>query len=367
MSPQVLSANEDIELGTPPAVQWDGSRMRLLDQRRLPGEVVYASFDAACTVAQAIADMVVRGAPAIGIAAAYGAAMSVSGHIERLTIHGAWREAVDRDFALLAAARPTAVNLTWALDRMRRCLDSFATDPLRSSRPSVWVDLVRREAEQIHAEDVAANRAMGKIGAALIRERCNVLTHCNAGALATGGYGTALGVVRSAFRDGRISEVFANETRPWLQGARLTAWELGRDGIPVRLMADGAASYAMQQGKVEWVIVGADRIARNGDVANKIGTYNLAVSARHHGIKFMVVAPTSTIDLAVSDGDSIPIEIRPASEVLELGNQRIAAAGAGAWNPVFDITPASLVDVLVTETGAIRCPDKETIDTHVRA
>jgi methylthioribose-1-phosphate isomerase len=214
------------------------------------------------------------------------------------------------------------------------------------------------EARAIHAEDVAANRRMGELGAELLGARCGVLTHCNTGSLATGGYGTALGVVRSAFARGQLAEVYADETRPWLQGARLTAWELVRDGIPVTLLADSAAAQLMRAGRVQWVIVGSDRIAANGDVANKIGTYGLAVAARHHGVRFMVVAPTSTVDMSIVDGGAIPIETRPEEEVLNVGGQRVAAPGARAWNPVFDVTPATLVDAIVTERGVVLRPDR---------
>ncbi|MDS4069944.1 MAG: S-methyl-5-thioribose-1-phosphate isomerase, partial [Candidatus Competibacter sp.] len=209
----------------------------------------------------------------------------------------------------------------------------------------------------IHAEDIAANRRMGELGAALLGERGAVLTHCNAGALATGGYGTALGVIRHGYAAGLIGRVYADETRPWLQGARLTAWELVRDGIPVTLLADGAAATLLRQGEVRWVIVGADRVAANGDVANKIGTYGLAVAARYHGVRFMVVAPTSTVDMRIASGAEIPIEQRAAEELLTLGGQPVAAAGAEAWNPSFDVTPAALVDALVTERGVVLAPD----------
>jgi methylthioribose-1-phosphate isomerase len=259
-----------------------------------------------------------------------------------------WQEALQTDLESLANARPTAVNLAWALARMRALLPLQEGDPL--------VPLLA-EAQRIHAEDLQANQRMGTLGAALIEGPCAVLTHCNAGALATGGYGTALGVIRSAYQAGKVERVYAGETRPWLQGARLTAWELVQEGIPVSLIADSAASYAMRQGKVRWVIVGADRIAANGDVANKIGTYALAVSARYHGIRCMVVAPTSTIDMRLQDGSSIPIETRAPEELLSLGGCPIAAAGAEAWNPVFDVTPAELVDALVTERGVILAPN----------
>jgi methylthioribose-1-phosphate isomerase len=212
------------------------------------------------------------------------------------------------------------------------------------------------EARTIHAEDIAANRRMGKLGAALVAPGSAVLTHCNTGALATGGFGTALGVVRAGFASGRIAHVYADETRPWLQGARLTAWELVQEGIPATLIADSAAAYLMKQGRVAWVIVGADRIAANGDTANKIGTYMTAVAARHHGVKFMVVAPTSTVDLSTPGGDAIPIEARPEMEVLGCAGARIAPEGAHAWNPAFDITPAELIDAIVTEKGVVRDP-----------
>lgn len=329
-------------------LRFDGDCLYLLDQRALPEQLRELALVDAPGVAGAIRDMVVRGAPAIGVAAAYGAALSVAVHRGRPD----WRARVDADLALLEAARPTAVNLAWAIARVRALLEQSPNDAAGA---------VRALALRIHEDDVAANRRLGDLGAALIEQPCQVLTHCNAGALATAGYGTALGVIRSAFAQGRIERVLAGETRPWLQGARLTAWELVRDGIPVSLIADGAASWAMRQGKVRWVIVGADRVAANGDVANKIGTYSLAVSARHHGVRFMVAAPTSTIDAACPDGDAIPIEERAAEELLALGGEHRAAPGAAAWNPVFDVTPAALVDVLVTEKGVVERPDRERI------
>ncbi len=335
-------------MSTVDTLRFDGRRLHLLDQRVLPAQVRELSLDDAPAVAAAIRDMVVRGAPAIGVAAAYGAALSVAAHAGST----GWRERVERDLQTLEQSRPTAVNLGWAVRRVRALLDTAPPDPAAA---------VRALAESIHAADVAANRRMGELGAALIDTRCQVLTHCNAGALATAGYGTALGVIRSAWSQGKIERVLADETRPWLQGARLTAWELLRDGIPVSLIADGAATWAMRQGLVRWVIVGADRIAANGDVANKIGTYALAVSARHHGVRFMVAAPTSTIDPQCADGDAIPIEQRAADELLGLSGQRHAAEGADAWNPVFDVTPAALVDALVTEKGVVERPDRDKI------
>ena len=328
------------------AVEWSDGVLRLLDQRRLPEEEIWLEYRDAAAVADAIRDMVVRGAPAIGITAAYGVVLAaVQRHAED---PAGWKQAMEADFERLAGARPTAVNLFWALDRMRRRIAEAGDDPVAA---------LLDEARAIHEEDIAANRRMGELGAALLGEGQGVLTHCNAGALATGGYGTALGVIRSGWAGGRIARVFADETRPWLQGARLTAWELIRDGIPVTLIAEGAAAHLMKTGQVQWVIVGSDRIAANGDVANKIGTYGLAVLARRHGVKFMVVAPTSTVDMDTPTGDDIPIEIRDPAEVLEVGGRRIAAAGAEAWNPAFDVTPAELVDAIVTEKGVVERPD----------
>ena len=327
------------------AIRWQGGCLELLDQRLLPQRTDYISCADAAQVADAIRQMVVRGAPAIGVAAAYGVALAVRHRFEADA--ASWRQALEDDLQRLAGSRPTAVNLFWAIERMRRLLERVDGDPREA---------VEAEARRIHDEDIAANRRMGDLGAALIEQRCDVLTHCNTGSLATAGYGTALGVIRSAYAQGRINRVYADETRPWLQGARLTAWELSQDRIPYSLLADGAASYLMKQGRVRWVIVGADRVAANGDVANKIGTYGLAVAARHHGVKFMVVAPTSTVDLNISDGSAIPIEQREAAEVLQCGGQALAPADADAWNPVFDVTPAALIDALVTEKGVVRSP-----------
>ncbi|HSH28846.1 MAG TPA: S-methyl-5-thioribose-1-phosphate isomerase, partial [Thiohalobacter sp.] len=324
------------------AVTWQEDALQLLDQRRLPDEEGWLRLDTVADVAAAIRDMVVRGAPAIGIAAAYGVVIAARQRYRENPAN--WKTALEPDLERLAAARPTAVNLCWALARMRGLIQCLDGDPA----PALIA-----EAGHIHQEDVAANRRMGELGAALLTGVEGVLTHCNTGSLATGGFGTALGVIRQAWGEGRIRRVFADETRPWLQGARLTAWELVRDGIPVTLLADAAAAHLMRTGQVQWVIVGSDRIAANGDVANKIGTYGLAVAARHHGVKFMVVAPTSTVDLDTASGADIPIEQRPEEEVLGAGGRRIAAAGAGAWNPAFDITPAELVDVIVTEAGAV--------------
>lgn len=318
------------------AVLWRGDRLRLLDQRKLPFVEDYLDCMNSEEVAQAIRDLVVRGAPAIGIAAAWGVVLAAQ--------RGS--QAAKDAMPILRAARPTAVNLMWALDRMQRCMDAGA-DAIA----------LENEAQAIQDEDLAANRRMGALGASLIEEGSDVLTHCNTGSLATAGYGTALGVIRAGFSEGRIHHVFAGETRPWLQGARLTIWELLRDRIPATLIADSAASHLMKSGKLKWVIVGADRIAANGDVANKIGTYQLAIAARHHGVKFMVVAPASTVDLSTAHGDDIEIELRDPAELLGHAGQRTVVEGAQAWNPVFDVTPARLIDAIVSERGIIERPD----------
>jgi methylthioribose-1-phosphate isomerase len=320
----------------------------LLDQRRLPDEEVYLDFRDAPAVAGAIRDMVVRGAPAIGIAAAYAVVLAAQQHTASSPTD--WRAALLRDVQRLAEARPTAVNLAWALARMQQRLSRVGDDPVG--------DLLD-EARQIHQEDVDANLRMGEEGAKLIDRGDSVLTYCNTGSLATGGYGTALGVVRSAWAAGKLARVYAAETRPWLQGARLTAWELVRDDIPVTLITDNAAAFLMQQRQVQWVITGADRVAANGDVINKIGTCQLAVACRYHGVRMMVAAPLSTLDRDMTDGGQVTIEQRPEAEVLEQAGRRVAARGAKAWNPAFDVTPAALVDYLVTEAGVIAAPDRE--------
>jgi methylthioribose-1-phosphate isomerase len=330
------------------AIEWSEEGLKLLDQRLLPGLEQWVTLKDATGVAQAIRDMVVRGAPAIGVTAAYGVVLAARDRYAESAEH--WKNLIEADFEVLAESRPTAVNLFWALERMKTLLAGIEGDP---------VETLLDEAKRLHNDDIAANRRMGELGAALIEGPCAVLTHCNTGSLATGGFGTALGVIRAAFTEGRVNHVFADETRPWLQGARLTAWELVEDNIPVTLLAEGAAATLMNQGKVKWVIVGSDRIAANGDVANKIGTYSLAVNARHHGVKFMVVAPTSTVDMAIASGEQIPIEERPQEEVLSLAGKRIAPAAAHAWNPSFDVTPAELVDAIVTEKGVVLAPTPE--------
>ncbi len=328
-------------------ILWTGQALELLDQRKLPFAVEHVTCEDSDQVAQAIRDLAVRGAPAIGIAAAWGVVLA-----SREVLAATPAEALEKlEPALqrLNDARPTAVNLAWALARMRAALRTAGSD---------WRGVLELEALAIAEEDLAANRHMGELGAALIGEGSGVLTHCNTGSLATAGFGTALGVIRAGVAQGRIGKVYAGETRPWQQGARLTAWELQQDGIPATLIADSAASHLMKTGAVQWVVVGADRICANGDTANKIGTYQLAIAARHHGAKFMVVAPSSTVDMATPDGEAIHIEERDPAELLGIGGTRIVAEGVAAWNPVFDVTPASLIDAIVTEKGVIEQPDE---------
>jgi len=336
-------------------IRWRNDVLELLDQRLLPAKKKYLQLETVDAVAKAIADMVVRGAPAIGITAAYG--VVIAARHRYAESQPTWKQAIQNDLELLLASRPTAINLFWAVDRMRVLIDVIEAEP---------VEILLNEAMKIHQDDINANKAMGALGAAFIGKDSGVLTHCNAGALATGGYGTALGVIRSAWQDKKLTKVFADETRPWLQGARLTAWELLHDHIPVTLVAEGAVSALMSSGQVQWFVVGSDRIAANGDVANKIGTLAGAIQAKHFGVKVMVVAPTSTIDMAVENGAAIPIEHRGEAELLALSGQSVAAEGSHAWNPVFDITPANLIDVIVTEKGVIECPDSAKIAQLMR-
>lgn len=328
------------------ALRFDAQGLSLLDQRALPHASIWLPMASADDVIDAIRALIVRGAPAIGIAAAYALVLAAR---ENGCLPADARVAAFADIAArLRLARPTAVNLMWAVDRMlARC----GNDP----EP----DQVRREAELIDAEDLAANYRMALTGAAYIEPGSGVLTHCNTGSLATAGLGTALGVIRAAYAQDKLTQVYAGETRPWLQGARLTVWELLQDGIPACLIADGAGAYLMSLGRARWVIVGADRICANGDTANKIGTLSLAVAARHFGARTMVVAPTSTVDFATPDGSAIHIEERDPRELLEYSGVRVAATGVQAWNPVFDVTPAELIDVIVTERGAVERPDAE--------
>lgn len=319
---------------------------QMLDQRLLPAEEVWLDYNDYEAVAEAIRTMVVRGAPAIGIAAAIGAWFAAR-DIDSDESAEFFAE-FQRRCAHLAASRPTAVNLSWALERMQR----FAEANLDRSVMELKIGL-EYEALAITQEDEQINRKIGRFGAPLIPDQARVLTHCNAGALATGGYGTALGVIRAAVAAGNKVSVIADETRPFLQGSRLTAWELQRDGIPVTLICDNMAGYLMQQGQIDCVIVGADRIAANGDVANKIGTYTVAVLAREHGLPFYVAAPLSTIDLRLSDGSQIPIEERDAREVTHVGDKSLAPEGIAVRNPAFDLTPAHLVSAIITERGVV--------------
>lgn len=329
-------------------IRWENDQLVLIDQRLLPRQEVLLRFDDVVSVAGAIKDMVVRGAPAIGITAAYGIVLAARDHYSRSK--QSWKQSIKQDLDVLAASRPTAVNLFWAIKRMSRLIESVSGDPREA---------LLNEAHAILQEDIEANYKIGELGASLLAGENKVITHCNAGALATGGYGTALGVVRAAYEQAKIEMVFADETRPWMQGVRLTAWELQKEGIPVNLIAEGAAAMLMREEKPAWVIVGSDRIAANGDVANKIGTYSLAVNARRHGVRFMVAAPTSTIDMETACGEDIPIEFRAESELLTMAGQPMAPEQVHAWNPVFDVTPADLVDAIVTEKGIVHQPDTE--------
>lgn len=335
-------------------VQWapDGA-LRIIDQRLLPDEYLERDLRTVAEVADAIRTLAVRGAPAIGVAAAMGLASAVDAEraVGRITDAASLRRFVQEAASILRATRPTAVNLAWALGRMRRLLDADARDDTAALAAAL-----RGEAERIRAEDAAMCDAIGENGRALLKDGMRVLTHCNAGALATAGIGTALAPVYAAQRAGLRIEVYADETRPLLQGARLTAWELSRAGVPVTVITDGMAASLMAAGKIDIVLVGADRIAANGDTANKIGTYSLAVLAKHHRIPFVVVAPSSTVDAQTPTGDSIPIEQRDASEVTHLAGKRVAAAGAMVFNPAFDVTPAALITHIVTEEAVLVPP-----------
>ena len=349
---------EEVSLDRPAhpdeAILWIDGVLYLLDQRVLPSREQFIKLENAPDTARAIQEMVVRGAPAIGITAAYGVVLAAQQH-SKVSPTG-WIEALRRDMETLSTSRPTAINLFWALEKMAERIErlDFTADP---------VPALLGLAKQIHRDDFNANHRMGKLGAELITGPTGVITHCNAGSLATGGHGTALGVIRSAWQQGRINHVYADETRPWLQGSRLTSWELMKEGIEHSVIADSAAAARMAAGDIGWVIVGSDRIAANGDVANKIGTYQLAVAARYHGVRVMVAAPMSTVDYAVMSGADIPIETRGGDEVLMCGGSQIGLEDAHAWNPVFDVTPAALVDAIVTEKGVVIEPDAEKMAT----
>lgn len=330
-------------------LSWLDGRLHLIDQRVLPLDVRYIACDSADQTAVAIRDMVVRGAPAIGCAAAYGVALEAARLAREASADA--RPLLERAMAHLAAARPTAVNLMWAVARMRAVCAAHAADA-----PAALAQRLLEEAHAIRAEDIECNRRMGELGAALVPDGARILTHCNAGALATAGHGTALGVIRSAMEAGKSVHVFADETRPFLQGARLTAWELMQDRIPVTLIPDVAAGHLMSRGEIDLVIVGADRVAANGDTANKIGTYGVAVLAHRHGIPFYVACPRSTVDLSTPSGAQIPIEERDAGEVVGFRAMRWAPKDVAVRNPAFDVTPADLITALITERGIVRAP-----------
>ena len=330
-------------------IEWEGDRVRLLDQRRLPGEVCYLECRDPSSVARAIRSMAVRGAPAIGVAASMGIALAA----QKLKTHN--REVFLRNIKKVCEqmrqTRPTAVNLFWAVNRMERLLDqavSFSIEEIKAK--------VESEALQIYKEDLQINRKIGENGKNLIKDGDGVLTHCNAGGLATAGFGTALGVIQTAWKSGKRFHVFVDETRPLLQGARLTAWELVQEKIPATVLTDNMAGWLMKKRKINLVIVGADRIARNGDTANKIGTYSLAILAKYHGVPFYVAAPSSTVDLSMPSGEGIPIEERSTEEVTHLRGKRITPKGIKAYNPAFDVTPHSLIHGIITEKGIARKP-----------
>ena len=339
-----------------PTIAREADAVVMIDQRKLPAQEVYVRCRTAKDVAKAIRTMVIRGAPAIGVAAAMGIAIGM----RKSKVTGTQKLAAEfyTICELMAATRPTAVNLFWAIERMKRAFAAAAETGASVEEIQQRLD---READAIHDEDVASCRAMGAFGAAVVPADARILTHCNAGALATAGYGTALGVIRGAVEAGKHVTVFADETRPFLQGARLTAWELVRDGIETTVITDNMAGALMHQGGVNFVVVGADRIAANGDTANKIGTYSVAVLAHENNIPFYVAAPLSTIDLATPDGSRIPIEERNAREVTHVGGTQVAASGAGVWNPAFDVTPHRLIAGIITEKGIVRQPYTESL------
>jgi len=338
-------------------IQWNGDGVVMIDQTRLPAEENYVTCRNYREVADAIRTMVVRGAPAIGVAAAMGVALGVAqAGTDALAGPDALDASFDRICSELAGTRPTAVNLFWGIERMKRVYRSHRHLPFEQLR-----DRLVAEAKLVREEDIAINEAIGRNGADLVPDGKTVLTHCNAGALATAGYGTALGVIRAAVESGKKIDVFADETRPFLQGARLTVWELQRDGIAATLITDNMAGHFLHSGKIGCVVVGADRIAANGDVANKIGTYGVAVLAKENGIPFYVAAPMSTLDLAVPDGDHIPIEERSAAEVTHVFGVRVAPEGTEVRNPAFDVTPNRYVTAIITERGVARAPFSESL------
>src|SRR6202049_47008 len=333
-------------------LEWTDQGVRFIDQTKLPMEETYVTCKTHEQVAEVIRTMVVRGAPAIGVAAAMGIALAVKN--SKAETVGELKRDFNQACDVIGKTRPTAVNLFWAIGRMQEKLQRILTRPLAQVKQTLI-----EEAQRMHAEDIAANQAMGRHGATLMPSEGGVLTHCNAGALATCGYGTALGVIRAAVEQGKKIHVYADETRPFLQGSRLTAWELMKDGIPTTVISDNMAGVMMQQGKIGAIVVGADRIAANGDVANKIGTYTVAVLAKEHGIPFSVAAPFSTIDLATPDGSGIPIEQRNPREVTHFAGKLVTPEGVGIENPAFDVTPAKYVTAIITEGGIARAPYEE--------
>ena len=344
-----------------PTIEWQDDVVVMVDQRKLPAQEVYVRCRTVQDVAKAIRTMVIRGAPAIGVAAAMGLALGARKSKAKGTKQFALEFTKTCD--VMAATRPTAVNLFWAINRMKV---SFAEGALAGESPDEIATRLEREARRIHDEDVASCRAMGAHGAALVPDHARILTHCNAGALATAGYGSALGVVRAAVEQGKRLAVFADETRPFLQGARLTAWELVREGIQTTVITESMAGPLMRDGEIDLVVVGADRIAANGDVANKIGTYTVAVLAKEHGVPFYVAAPLSTIDLATPDGTHIPIEERDQREVTHFGSARVTPVGALIRNPAFDVTPSRYVSAIITERGVFHPPYLESLKAAMR-
>ena len=327
-------------------IEWRDDAVVMIDQTRLPGEEVYNTYTDFKSVAEAIRGMIIRGAPAIGVAAAMGVALGARDIIA--DTHESFFRQLENVCDVMARTRPTAVNLFWAIERMKRVADAA-----REKTPDQIRELLKAEAIRIEEEDLTICRNIGKWGATLINDGSTILTHCNAGGLATAGYGTALGVIRAAHEAGKKIQVFADETRPWLQGARLTAWELLKEGIPTTLISDNMAGFFMNRGEITCCVVGADRIAANGDTANKIGTYSVAVLAKENNIPFYVAAPVSTLDLTLSDGGKIPIEERPASEVTHIKGVAIAPEGVRVRNPAFDVTPARYISAIITENGIV--------------
>jgi len=335
-----------------PAIQWENNKVILIDQRKLPAQEIYVECTDYHHVAEAIEHMIIRGAPAIGVAAAYGVALGVMNIDEKADMDEAFEKIINR----LAETRPTARNLFWALERMTKTYEnSRGLDLLRLKQR------ILEEAQLIENEDIQTNKKIGAWGKALIKDGQSILTHCNAGALATAGYGTALGVIRTAFEEGKKIQVYADETRPFLQGARLTCWELAKENIPVILITDNMAGYFMQKKMISLVITGADRIARNGDTANKIGTYSVAILAKEHQIPFYVAAPCNTIDFNIADGDKIPIEERNPKEVREIGGKCLTLPDIEVRNPAFDVTPARYISAIITENGIARPPFEESL------